>query len=231
MDVDEVMRELESAGTAQNRKLWPRHGIKEPYFGVSYATLGALKKRLGVDHAMARALWATGNHDARVLAMKVADPAQVGAREADEWMRSCDNYVLIEALAPVVAASPVGPGRAKAWRDRNGEWPAAAGWAVTALLPLPVDEALVLLERVEREIHDRPNRVRHEMNAALIAIGVRDEPELQAEAKRAAAAIGPIYVDHGQTGCKTPYPIPYIDRVLAHRAQKARRTAPTQPLT
>ncbi|MGH9223664.1 MAG: DNA alkylation repair protein [Acidimicrobiales bacterium] len=198
-------------------------------FGVSYASHAGLKKRLGTDHELARALWATGNHDARVLATKVADPARLTAREADAWMRSCDNYVIVEGLAPVVARSPVAAGRAKAWRDRKDEWPASAGWAVTTLLvpDMPAEDALALLAQIEGEIHGRPNRVRHEMNATLIAIGVRDEPELQAEAKRAAAAIGPIHVDHGQTGCKTPYPIPYIDKALEQGAAKARKKAGT----
>ena len=33
-----------------------------------------LMKRIDVDHELARQLWATGNVDARNLAMKIADP-------------------------------------------------------------------------------------------------------------------------------------------------------------
>ncbi len=69
-----VMRELEKAGSAQTRKTYPRHGAAEPMFGVSFATLKVLLKRIGVDHELALALWDTGNFDARNLAVKIADP-------------------------------------------------------------------------------------------------------------------------------------------------------------
>jgi hypothetical protein len=36
MTRDEVMQELENAGTEQNRKVYARHGIKDS-LGVSYA--------------------------------------------------------------------------------------------------------------------------------------------------------------------------------------------------
>ncbi len=54
------------------------------------------------------------------------------------------------------------------------------------------------------------------MNGALIAIGLRNE-ELQSAAVAAAARIGPVVVDHGQTGCVTPSAIPYIEKATAHR--------------
>lgn len=37
MTFGEVMSMLEAAGTAQNRKVYARHGVPEPMFGVSYA--------------------------------------------------------------------------------------------------------------------------------------------------------------------------------------------------
>ena len=37
-------------------------------FGVSYAALGKLKRKIKVDHELAEKLWATGNHDARIAA-------------------------------------------------------------------------------------------------------------------------------------------------------------------
>ena len=46
MTFDETMAELEALGTAENRKVYPRHGVKEPMFGVSYASLGKLEKKL-----------------------------------------------------------------------------------------------------------------------------------------------------------------------------------------
>ena len=80
MTVSEVMKRLEEPGTAQNRKVYARHGMHEPFFGVSFAELGKLQKAIKTDHALARELWSTGNWDARHLACMVADPRGVSSR-------------------------------------------------------------------------------------------------------------------------------------------------------
>jgi 3-methyladenine DNA glycosylase AlkD len=67
MFLEEVMASLRAAGTEQNRKIYPRHGVKNEVFGVSFADLGKLKKQIKIDHALALALWSTGVHDARIL--------------------------------------------------------------------------------------------------------------------------------------------------------------------
>ena len=80
MTATEVMERLEESGTAQNRKVYARHGMHEPFFGVSFAELGKLQKAIKTDHALARELWATGNWDARHLACMVADPRVASSR-------------------------------------------------------------------------------------------------------------------------------------------------------
>ena len=71
-----IMAGLRTTGTEQNRKVYARHGVGKKMYGVSYANLKKLKKQIGTDHALAEKLWGSGNHDARVLATMVADPAQ-----------------------------------------------------------------------------------------------------------------------------------------------------------
>ena len=46
MTCAEVMQCLEKSGTAQNRKIYARHGAHEPMFGVSWAHLKILTKRI-----------------------------------------------------------------------------------------------------------------------------------------------------------------------------------------
>ena len=64
MNFQETMRALEQAGSAQTRKTYARHGAPEPMFGVSFATLKTLYKRIKVDQELAEALWSTGNPSA-----------------------------------------------------------------------------------------------------------------------------------------------------------------------
>ena len=130
MDLATAMERLEAAGTEQNRTVFPRHGVTEPMFGVSYADLGRLQKEIKVDHALARELWATGNHDARILATKVADPSAMTAKEADAWARDCGNYIEMEAVG---TSSPARRSRRRARTrgvtGRASGSPAPGGWS------------------------------------------------------------------------------------------------------
>jgi len=77
MNAKEVHAELERLGTEQNRRVYARHGVGPKQYGVSFANLKALAKRIKVDHALALELWRSGHHDARLLTAQIADPAAV----------------------------------------------------------------------------------------------------------------------------------------------------------
>lgn len=226
MNTKEALAALEAAGTAQNRKVYARHGVNGACYGVSYANQGKLRKRIGTDHDLAAGLWASGNHDARVLATMVADPARMDARTLDAWAKALDSYVITDAFSQLAAKSPAGPARARKWVRSRAEWVAAAGWNVVTILAQGASEAFGddelegLLETIEAGVQRAANRVRYAMNGALIAIGARSA----AFAKLATAAakrIGPIEVDHGETGCKTPDAASYIRKMRERRGGRA----------
>jgi hypothetical protein len=113
------------------------------------------------------------------------------------------------------------------WTRQKGEWTRSAGWAVLANLALADNELpdayfAAFLPRIEREITSARTRARHEMNGALIAIGTRNDV-LEQRAKASARRVGKVDVDHGQTGCKTPDALPYIEKARAHRRKKRSR--------
>ncbi|MEM9463738.1 MAG: DNA alkylation repair protein [Actinomycetota bacterium] len=228
--LDEAMAALEAAGTAQNRTVYARHGAGEPMFGVSYADLDRLAKPYRADHELGLELFATGNHDARQLAAKIVDPARFRVADADGWAKAIDCYITAEAVAAVVARSSHARSRSDRWRDRRSEWIASAGWGVVANTAeddiWTTAELEGLLGQIEAEIHDRPNRVRHEMNQALITIGLRS-PGLRRRAVATAKRIGPVTVDHGETNCKTPEAIGYIEKTVAYREARAAKRAAT----
>lgn len=226
MKPNEVMKRLEQAGNEQTLKTWRRHGVKGPAFGVRFADLYALQKQIGVDHALARALWATGNHDARTLATLVADPAVMTVEELDAWQAACDgNYGLNGMVADVAGRSPVARELAERWHVHAGEYRSAAGWHVLGILAAPgagVDDAYLrpYLAKIRKGIHSAPNRTRYSMNNALIAIGGH-HPELRDEALEIARVIGKVEVDHGDTSCKTPDAAEYIQKMMARQSKKA----------
>jgi len=221
MNLDEAMQALEQAGTAQNRKIFSRHGVAEPMFGVSYAFLKALAKKLKTDHALAEQLWATGNHDARILATMIADPQRPTAAQLDQWAADLDSYVIVDAFASFAAKTKHAVSKAKSWHRKKSEWLAAAGWTLIARLAmdhreLPDEYFEDGLTVIEEGIHRAANRVRHTMNSTVIAIGLRNE-KLTNSALAAAQRIGKVEVDHGETCCQTPDAAAYIQRSLARR--------------
>lgn len=224
MNCQETLRQLESLGTEQNRKVYRRHGVSANLFGVSYAHQHKLAKALKGNHPLALELWASGNHDARVLATLIADPAQGDDQLLDEWVCDLDSYGLTNAFAGFAGKTDRARDKAEQWRNSAEEWPGRAGWQLVSHLAmqdkdLPDAYFLARLEEIEGEIHTRKNRVRDAMNNALIAIGIRNAA-LEPPALAAAARIGKVIVDHGQTGCKTPDAATYIQRTLARHRQR-----------
>jgi 3-methyladenine DNA glycosylase AlkD len=221
MTEQEALAALEALGSEQTRKTYRRHGVGANLYGVSYAELGKLKKRIKVDHALAQRLWASGNHDARVLATMIADTAQLDDTQLDQWAADLDSYPIADAFAGLAAKAPGARAKAEAWMDSDNEWLGRAGWLMLANLAmyeptLPDTYFEPYLPLIEREIHGRKNRVRDAMNSALIAIGLRYGEEGN-PAIAAAERIGKVEVDHGDTYCKTPSAAPYSRKGIARR--------------
>ncbi len=226
MTLKDTLAQLEAAGTAQNRKVYARHGVGPKQFGVSYAVLGQLTRRIKRDHALALGLWASGWHDARVLATMIADPQQADAKTLDAWVVGAESRPLSGAVAKLTAATGVAEALAAKWCADPREYVATAGWDLVAELalnsPPPDTKFAALLKTIERDIHRSQNQVRYAMNGALIAIGCRSA-KLEKLAVAAAKRIGKVEVDHGETGCKTPDAAAYIAKTWAHRAAKGKK--------
>jgi 3-methyladenine DNA glycosylase AlkD len=191
---------------------------------VSFAVLKVLVKRIGVDHELAQELWATGNHDARTLAVKIADPSRVKPAELDRWAgkgitRMCGGYV-----AMLAAESPHGDAKAKEWLASSDPSLRALGWTLSGILShaneaTPDEWFVKRIAEIEKTIHSASNSERDAMNMSLITIGGRN-PALRKLATAAAKRIGKVEVDHGDTDCKTPDAVPYIEKMWAHATAK-----------
>ena len=225
MNLNGALRELKRLGTAQNRKVYRRHGVGEKMYGVSVADLRLLSKQIKTDQDLAVQLWATGNHDAQILATLIADPARFNARTLDAWARGLSNYIITDHFVGLVARTAYRQKKAEKWRTARSEWTGRAGWGLIGQLALhattlPDVYFEPYLIEIETGIHQRKNRVREAMNNALIAIGIRNAA-LQEKALNTAQAIGPVEVDHGETNCKTNAAAEYILRTVAYRHKKA----------
>ncbi len=216
MTLREIQSFLKKHGTAQNRKVYLRHGASEPLYGVSFAHLNQLAKKTKTDHALALKLWGTGNMDCRTLALKIADPQQLTISLAEEWVKASTYKVLAGELADLVSRSALSQSRMKKWMKSKKEFVRKAGYDLLSCRLVAGDSTLTedldpIVSIIEKEIHASPDLARHAMVMALISIGIF-RPELEKRVLEASRRIEPVKVDHGKTGCKTPEIGPYIER-------------------
>ena len=95
----EMMKELMIWTSAQNVKVYRKHGAGGDLYGVSFADLRRLARRIKTDHVLALELWESGNLDARLLAAMIADPEELTPATVDSWIEDVDYYVLCGELA------------------------------------------------------------------------------------------------------------------------------------
>lgn len=227
MDLETVMSQLESLGTEQNVKIYKRHGAGDNVFGVSFANLKKLKNKIGINHNLALQLWETGNSDARSLAMMVADPDEVTPSVATQWMKDVSYDLHSGEVAGVVAKSPCGLAKMRQWRKQKSEYARTTGYSILAHMlkddPDSMDEMECerILKDIEMEIHRSPNRARHSMVMAVIAIGIYKD-EIREEAIEAGERIGDVSVNHGDTNCTTPKIVPYINKAVKRASGQKR---------
>lgn len=216
----EVLAQLEAAGSEQTRKTYARHGIRGECFGVSYAILGQLRKKIKVDDSLALELWASGIHDARILACMVMDTTKITRERLDAMVDVIDNYALAGELGDLIARSPLLMEVHDTWRFDTGEWRSAIGWrmvsAIAANGDVSLDVGHAYLAEIEAGVASAPNRTRLAMNSALIALGGYNSC-LYEDVVACSGRIGPIQVDHGDTGCKTPDPVVYMQKMRARQ--------------
>ena len=219
------MATLREMGTAQNVKIYRRHGAGDKLFGVSFANLNKLKKQIGMDHQLAERLWRTGNTDAQTLALMIADPNALTAGEADAWLKDIQYSLLADMLAGLIARSSLAPSKLKKWTRSRQETIRVCGYSLLASMLKDTPELLSddlcrqYIDTIERQIHQSANLARHAMNTGLIAIGIY-KLDLRDDAIAAARRIGKVDVDHGQTSCKTPDAESYINKAAARQSKR-----------
>jgi 3-methyladenine DNA glycosylase AlkD len=230
MDKTEVLRKLRALGTAQNRAIYARHGVTGEPFGVSFASLDRLRREIGTDHDLAEQLWASGNHDARILAAMIADPARMTAGACAAWLEGVGDHVVAAILAGLVARSAAAKRCFRKWSASSDEWREATAWNLLAALvhgePRAFGDAECerALRAIEQRIASAASRARQAMNAALIAIAARS-PALRRKALAAARRIGKAAAGRGATGAETADASACIERLAHRRRARAKRKA------
>jgi len=179
--VPAILAEMRAMGSAKNRAGMARYGINvDDAFGVSIPELRGIAKRLGADHELALALWATGNHEARLLACFVDEPSAVTPQQMETWAGDFDSWdICDQATTSLFDLTKHAWSKASAWARRDEEWVKRGGFALMAGLAVhdkaATDRDFVkLLPLIERAAFDERNFVKKAVNWALRNIGKRN---------------------------------------------------------
>lgn len=232
MTTQQIMTELEKKGSASVKKIFLNHGIKEPLFGVKVGDLKVIQKKVKKDHQLAMELFATGNYDAMYLAGLIADESKMSKKDIQQWAEKATSTAMCEyTVSSVAAESAFGWELGMKWIESPKETIASAGWnTLSCVISMKADEELdidlikKLLQRVMKEIHSAPNRVRYTMNNFVIGVGGYVKT-LTKEAIEISKKIGVVTVEMGGTACKVPLAADYIKKMEASgRIGKKKKT-------
>lgn len=233
MTTKEILKELKGYGNEGTKKIFLKHGAREPFYGVKVQDLKKIQKRVKKHHELSLELYATGNSDAMYLAGLIADETEISKSDLNKWVDEAYWYMISEYTVPWIAAeSNYGFELGLDWIDSDEERTASAGWATLANyaaikpdIELNIEVFNELLDRVEKNIRQAQNRVRFTINGFVIAIGSHIV-ELTEKASSVAKNIGKVNVDMGGTACKVPLAIDYINKVIDRGSLgKKRKTA------
>jgi 3-methyladenine DNA glycosylase AlkD len=178
----EVLAELAALEDPRIREVNARHGDDH---GVNLTRLRAVATRLKTQQDLARELWATGDTAARLLALLICRPKAFGRDELDAMLREARTPKVHDWLVGyVVKKGPHAEDLRLAWLADPDPVVASAGWALTTDRVAKKPDGLDLpglLDVIEAEMADAPDRLQWAMNHCLAQIGI-EHPEHRARA-------------------------------------------------
>ena len=212
--VAEVLAELAGLEDPKARAVNERHGDDH---GVRLSDLRALAKRLKTRPELARRLWASGDTAARLLAILICRPKAFTRDELDAMLRDARTPKVHDWLVGnVVRKSPHAEELRVAWTADPDPVVASAGWTLTAERVTKRPEGLDLgglLDVIEAEMKDAPDRLQWAMNTCLAQIGIA-HPAYRDRALDIGERLA-VLKDHPTSpGCTSPYAPVWISEMV-----------------
>jgi 3-methyladenine DNA glycosylase AlkD len=178
LDAKQAVERLRLLGNPKAVEGMARYGIQSTTsFGVSVPKLRSLAREIGRDHSLALSLWATGLHDARLLATMVDDPKQVTVDQMERWVRDFDSWDVVDGCCGnLFDKTPYAVVKAREWCKREQEYEKRAGFVLMAELAVHDKDAndrvfLDFLPFLVEGSSDNRNFVKKAVNWALRQIG------------------------------------------------------------
>ncbi|VFB01682.1 DNA alkylation repair protein [Nocardia cyriacigeorgica] len=218
--VSQVLAELAALEDPKMRAVNEKHGDDH---GVNLTKLRAIAKRLKTQQDLARDLWATDDTAARLLALLICRPKAFDRDELDAMMRQARAPKVQDWLVNyVVKKNPHAEDLRRAWFADPDPLVASAGWALTADRVVKNPEGLdltELLDLIEAQMKDAPDRLQWAMNTCLAHIGIT-HPEYRARALDIGERLEVLKDYPTSPGCTSPYAPIWINEMVSRQQTK-----------
>jgi 3-methyladenine DNA glycosylase AlkD len=176
----EVIKKLKALSNPEAVAGMARFGVNpENALGISIPDLRRMAKEIGKDHLLARRLWDSEIHEARILAGMIDDPEKVSGKQMDRWAKDFDSWdICDQCCSNLFDKTPSAYQKTVEWTRRKEEFVKRAGFVLMACLAVHDKETedktfLKFLPILKRESRDERNFVRKAVNWALRQIGKR----------------------------------------------------------
>ncbi|MEV8250103.1 DNA alkylation repair protein [Microbacterium sp. NPDC076768] len=216
-DITEALAELAALEDPKMRAANEKRGDDH---GINLSRMRALAKRIKTDQLLAQQLWATHETSAQLLALLICRPKDFTADELDAMLRETQVPKVNDWFVNYVAKkTPLAEELRVRWFDDADPTVAAAAWSLTTVRVMKEPDGLDLshlLDLIERDMRDAPQRPQWAMNETLANIGIF-HPEHRAR----ALAIGEqlqVLADYPTApGCTSPYAPSWIGEIVRRR--------------
>ena len=221
--VTELRAELAALEDPKAREVNARHGDDH---GVNLGKLRAIATRLKTQQELALELWETGDTAARLLALLICRPKAFERNQLDGMLRQARTPKVHDWLVNyVVKKSPHAEELRLAWLGDPDPVIASAGWALTTERVAKKPDGLDLpglLDTIEAEMKDAPDRLQWAMNHCLAQIGIE-----HAEHRARALDIGErleVLKDYPTPpNCTSPFAPIWITEMVRRQLDQERR--------
>jgi 3-methyladenine DNA glycosylase AlkD len=182
MECEQILLKLKSMADSDNVRGMARFGINtHNTLGIGIPALRKIARTAGRNQMLSLDLWASGIHEARLLAAFVGDPMQVSENQMERWAKDFDSWdVCDQVCMNLFDRTPYAYDKAAQWSQREEEFVKRAGYALMACLAVHDKEAddsrfLSFFPFIKRGSLDGRNFVKKAVNWALRQIGKRND--------------------------------------------------------
>jgi len=158
-----------------------RYGINpQNTYGVSIPNLRKIARETGINHTLAQELWASGIHEARILASMIDDPSMATEEQLESWVKDFDSWdVCDQCCMNFFEKTGFAYHKAVEWSKSDEEFVKRAGFVLMARLAVSdknADDEIfeTFFPIIKREAFDNRNYVKKAVNWALRQIGKRN---------------------------------------------------------